>query len=64
MKFIEDFIKVLFPDYSVQNSTENIQELKASLKASRFQTVKKELLESKFNFLQDRDSIHISITLS
>jgi hypothetical protein len=62
MKFIDEFIKVLFPDYSVQNSTENIQELKASLKASQFQTVKKELLESKFNFLQDRDSIHISIT--
>ncbi len=62
MKFIDKFIKVLFPDYSVQNSSENIQELKASLKASQFQTVKKELLESKFNFLQDRDSIHISIT--
>lgn len=62
MKFIDEFIKTLFPVYSVQNSTENIQELKASLKASQFQTVKKELLESKFNFLQDRDSIHISIT--
>ncbi|WKW45472.1 hypothetical protein P3875_06685 [Myroides sp. JBRI-B21084] len=62
MKFIDEFIKTLFPDYSVKNSTENIQELKASLKASLFQTVEKELLESKFTFLQDRDSIHIAVT--
>lgn len=62
MKFIDEFIKALFPDYSVKNSTENIKELKASLKASQFQAVEKELLESKFNFLQDRDSIHISVT--
>lgn len=62
MKFIDEFIIALFPDYSVENSTENIQELKASLKASQLQTVDKELLESKFNFLQERDSIHISVT--
>jgi len=62
MKFIDEFIKTLFPDYSVKNSTENIQELKANLKASLFQTVEKELLESKFTFLQDRDSIHIAVT--
>ncbi len=62
MKFIDEFIKALFPDYSVQSSTENIQEFKASLTATQFQFVKKELLESKFNFLQVRDSIHISVT--
>jgi hypothetical protein len=62
MKFINEFIKALFPDYSIENSTENIQELKVSLKATQFQTVDKELLESKFNFLQERDSIHISVT--
>lgn len=62
MKFIDEFIIALFPDYSVENSTENIQELKASLKASQLQTVDKELLESKFNFIQERDSIHISVT--
>lgn len=62
MKFIDEFIKALFPDYSVENSTENFQEFKASLKASQFQAVDKELLESKFNFIQERDSIHISVT--
>lgn len=62
MKFIDEFIKALFPDYTVENSTENIQEFKATLKASQFQTVNKELLESKFNFIQERDSIHISVT--
>uniref|UniRef100_UPI00404A57FB hypothetical protein n=1 Tax=Fulvivirga sp. TaxID=1931237 RepID=UPI00404A57FB len=62
MKFIDEFIKTLFPDYSTKNSTENIQEFKASLTACQFQSVKKELLESKFNFLQERDSIHISVT--
>lgn len=61
MKFIDEFIKALFPDYSVENSTENIQELKAYLKASQFQTIEKELLESKFNFIQERDSIHVSV---
>lgn len=62
MKFIDEFIIALFPDYSVENSTENILELKASLKATQFQTVNKELLESRFNFIQERDSIHISVT--
>lgn len=62
MKFIDEFIIALFPDYSVESLTENIQELKASLKANQFQTVDKELLESKFNFIQERDSIHISVT--
>lgn len=62
MKFIDEFLIGLFPDYSIENLTENIQELKASLKASQFQTVDKELLESKFNFIQERDSIHISVT--
>ena len=62
MKFIEEFIKTLFPDYSINSSTENIQEFKANLTASQFQSVERELLESKFNFLQDRDSIHISVT--
>src|SRR5690606_15734383 len=62
MKFIDEFIKALFPDYSVENSTENFQEFKASLKARQFQAADKDLLESKFNFIQERDSIHISVT--
>lgn len=62
MKFIDEFIKTIFPDYSTTSATENIQEFKASLTARQFQSVKKEFLQSKFNFLQDRDSIHISVT--
>lgn len=62
MKFIDEFIKTIFPDYSIEYSTENLQEFKASLKARKFDAVDKEFLESKFNFIQERDSLHISVT--
>ncbi|MDP2234868.1 MAG: hypothetical protein Q8J88_00415 [Bacteroidales bacterium] len=62
MKFIDEFIKILFPEYSVKSSTENIQEFKASLIANKFKSVQIEFLESKFNFLQSRDSMHVSVT--
>ncbi|REA56146.1 hypothetical protein DSL64_27380 [Dyadobacter luteus] len=62
MIFLDEFINLLFPNYSVQSSTENFQEFKASLTASQYQSVSNELLESKFNFLQTRDSIHIAVT--
>lgn len=62
MKFINEFIKHIFPDYKVEKSSENFQEFKAIFKAQKCHISDQETLGAEYGFLQTRDTLHISIT--
>ncbi len=62
MKFIDDYIKLLFPDSIVTASKENAKEFKAIFLANSYRTIDSKELEHYFTFLQKRDTFHCSVT--
>ena len=62
MKFIKEFIGLIFSEFFVESSSETFKEFRVVFKAKNYQTVPFENFESHFSFLQIRDTIHISVT--
>ncbi|RZK26245.1 MAG: hypothetical protein EOO43_03380 [Flavobacterium sp.] len=62
MLFADEFLKGLFPTYSVISLFENDERLVGSLSSSQFQPLDPERLSKNFNFLQQRDQLTLTIT--
>jgi hypothetical protein len=62
MKFIDDYIKLLFPDSRVSTSKENAQEFNAIFLANSYSSIDYKELEQNLTFVQKRDSFHCSVT--
>lgn len=62
MKFLDSFIKYLFPDSQLSEAKENDKELQAQFVARSYNSINVTEIESRFTFLSSRDSCHCSVT--
>ena len=62
MNNIDNYIKLLFPNSKVITSKENTMEFKVRYLASSYISLNYTEFEQHYNFVQDRDSFHCSVT--